>query len=46
MNIIQDFIPVGRRNRPGKANPTKYVTIHNTGNTSKGSGAKNHAAYA
>jgi len=45
MNIIQDFIPSGRKNRPGKANPMKYITIHNTGNTSKGAGAKNHATY-
>lgn len=45
MNIIQDFIPVGRKNRPQKANAMKYVTIHNTGNSSKGAGAKNHAAY-
>jgi N-acetylmuramoyl-L-alanine amidase len=45
MNIIQDLIPVGRRNRPGRSNPMKYITIHNTGNTGKGAGAKNHAAY-
>ncbi|MDR2577970.1 MAG: peptidoglycan recognition protein family protein [Chitinispirillales bacterium] len=45
MNIIQDFVPAGRRNRPGKPNPMKYITIHNTGNASKGAGAKAHAAY-
>lgn len=45
VNIIQDFIPAGRRNRPGKQNALKYVTIHNTGNNGKGAGAKNHAAY-
>ena len=45
VQIIQDFIPTGRKNRPGRANPMKYITIHNTGNTSKGAGAKNHAAY-
>ncbi|MDR2531567.1 MAG: glucosaminidase domain-containing protein [Oscillospiraceae bacterium] len=45
MNIIQDIIPKGRRNRPGRANPMKFVTIHNTGNTSKGAGARNHANY-
>jgi hypothetical protein len=45
MNIIQDFIPAGRKNRPGRVNPINYITIHNTGNTSKGAGAKNHASY-
>ena len=45
LNIIQDFIPAGRRNRPGRANPMRFITIHNTGNASKGAGAKNHAAY-
>lgn len=45
LNIIQDFIPKGRANRPGKSNPTKYVTLHDTGNTSNGAGAKNHAKY-
>jgi len=45
MNVTQDFIPIGRKNRPGGVNPAKYVTVHNTGNASKGAGAKNHAAY-
>jgi len=45
MDIIQDFIPVGHGNRPGRANPTKLVTIHNSGNPAKGAGAYNHAEY-
>jgi len=45
MNIIQDFIPVGRRNRPGRVNPMLFVTVHETGNTSRGAGARNHANY-
>jgi N-acetylmuramoyl-L-alanine amidase len=45
MNIITDLIPAGRKNRPGRSNPMKYITIHNTGNTGKGAGAKNHAGY-
>lgn len=45
MNIIQDFIPAGRKNRPGKVNTMKYITIHNTGNSGKGANAKSHAAY-
>jgi N-acetylmuramoyl-L-alanine amidase len=43
--IIQDLIPQGRRNRPGKTNPCNYITIHNTGNAAKTAGARNHAAY-
>jgi N-acetylmuramoyl-L-alanine amidase len=45
MNVMQDFIPAGRRNRPGRANPMRYITIHNTGNASRGAGARNHASY-
>jgi len=45
MEIIQDFIPKGRKNRPGKLNPCNYVTIHNTGNSSVGANAANHAKY-
>lgn len=46
MNIIQDFIPAGRANRPGKqlVGP-KYITIHETGNTSAGADALAHAKY-
>ena len=43
--IIQSFILVGKRNRPGyKLNP-KYITIHDTANTQAGADAKAHAAY-
>ena len=45
LNISQDFIPKGRANRPGKSNPMKYVTIHDTGNANAGAGALNHAKY-
>ena len=46
MNIIQDFIPVGRRNRPGtKLTGPKYITIHDTANPSKGANALMHARY-
>ncbi len=46
MNIIKDFIPEGRRNRPGLelAGPD-YVTIHDTGNPSAYADAAAHAAY-
>ncbi len=45
LDIIQDLIPKGRANRPGKSNPCKYITLHDTGNTNRGAGAKNHAKY-
>ena len=45
MNIIKDFIPVGRGNRPGRVNPMNYITIHNTGNSSKGANARSHSNY-
>jgi N-acetylmuramoyl-L-alanine amidase len=46
MNLIQDFIPTGRRNRPGaKLTGPKYITIHDTANPSKGADAIMHARY-
>lgn len=45
MEQLTEFIPKGKRNRPGtKINPTK-ITIHNTGNTSKGANAKAHSKF-
>ncbi len=41
--IKQDFIPVGRRNRPGYKLDPRYITIHNTANPN--AGAKAHSAY-
>lgn len=45
ITITEDFIPVGRRNRPGRSNPCRYITIHETGNRSKGGTAKAHVSY-
>ncbi len=45
MQIVQDFIPPGRRNRPGHKLDPKYITIHDTANTQTGADAKAHAAY-
>lgn len=46
MNIITDFIPTGRKNRPGiKMTGPKYITIHDTANLSKGANALMHAKY-
>lgn len=43
--IIQDFIPVGRQNRPGLAMVPLYITIHDTDNDDYGADAKRHAQY-
>jgi N-acetylmuramoyl-L-alanine amidase len=45
VHILQDFIPRGRKNRPGYKLTPKYITIHDTGNASAGAGAKNHTSY-
>ena len=45
MNIIQDFIPIGRRNRPSRNNPMLFITVHETGNTNRGANACAHANY-
>lgn len=43
--IIQSFIPVGKKNRPGYKLTAKKVTVHDTANPSKGADAAAHAAY-
>lgn len=45
IQITQSIIPKGRKNRPGRAMVPQYITIHDTGNASKGAGAKSHANY-
>jgi len=45
VQIIKDFIPPGRRNRPGYAMSPKYITIHDTANPNAGADAKAHARY-
>jgi len=45
VQIIQDFIPSGRRNRPGYKLTPKYITIHDTANTQAGADARAHAQY-
>ncbi|GAG52876.1 unnamed protein product, partial [marine sediment metagenome] len=39
LNIVQDFIPVGNSNRPGRTLAPKSITIHNTDNTDVGANA-------
>lgn len=44
-NIIEDFITVGRANRPGYTMTPQYITIHDTGNANLGANARGHASY-
>jgi len=45
VHILQDFIPRGRKNRPGYAMQAKYITIHETGNPNIGADARGHGSY-
>lgn len=45
MNIVQDFIPAGRKNRPGYAMKPEYITVHDTANPARGADALAHATY-
>jgi N-acetylmuramoyl-L-alanine amidase CwlA len=45
LNIVQDFIPVGNSNRPGRKLTLTGITIHNTDNRDKGANAAAHAKY-
>jgi N-acetylmuramoyl-L-alanine amidase CwlA len=45
LNIVQDFIPLGNSNRPGKTLVPTGITIHNTDNPDKGANAAAHAKY-
>ena len=46
IKIIQDIVPKSVKNvRPGYKMTPKYITIHETDNTSPGAGARNHAIY-
>lgn len=43
--IIPDWIPQGRRNRPGTPMTPRYITIHDTGNPQEKANAKMHGDY-
>lgn len=45
VDIIQDFIPEGRRNRPGRKMKPEWITVHDTANPSRGADALAHAKY-
>ena len=45
LGIVQDFVPVGNSNRPGRKLHAASITIHNTDNDSPGANAAAHAKY-
>lgn len=45
MKIIQDFIPIGRSNRPQTRLHPRYITVHETDNPNVGANALAHARY-
>ena len=45
LEIIVNHIPESNKNRPKQPNPMKYITIHETGNTSAGADALRHASF-
>lgn len=45
VQVFQDFIPVGARNRPGHHMRPEGITVHDTGNTQQNANAKAHAKY-
>lgn len=45
MIIKQEFIPKGRKNRPGYKLVPEYITVHDTANTDAGADAKAHVGY-
>lgn len=46
IEIEKDYIPEGRRNRPGiPIQGPKYITLHDTGNSNPGADAQAHAKY-
>jgi len=45
LNLSEDYIPSGKRNRPGTSIEPEYITIHNTDNRKAGAHAKAHAKF-
>lgn len=45
VEVIQDFIRPGRRNRPGHPLKAEWITVHDTGNPKAGADALAHAKY-
>lgn len=45
INLTEDLIPKGKKNRPGTTIKVSSITIHNTDNEDKGADAKAHSAF-
>lgn len=45
VEVIRDFIPRGRRNRPGRLMRPEWITVHDTANPQAGATALAHAGY-
>jgi N-acetylmuramoyl-L-alanine amidase CwlA len=45
LNVVQDFVPTGSSNRPGRRLTPTHITIHNTDNAGPGADARAHARY-
>lgn len=43
--VVEMLIPAGRFNRPGRASPCRYITIHETGNYIRTANAAAHGRY-
>jgi N-acetylmuramoyl-L-alanine amidase CwlA len=39
LNLVQDYVPAGNSNRPGRKLIATSITIHNTDNSSPGANA-------
>ncbi|MBC9785908.1 N-acetylmuramoyl-L-alanine amidase [Heliobacterium chlorum] len=45
IEIIQDILPKGAKNRPGYSMKPTFITVHNTGNAANGANAAGHNAF-
>ncbi len=45
LNLSEDFIVPGKRNRPGTPNTLEFITVHGTDNSRVGADAKAHAKF-
>lgn len=45
LNLEENLIPQGRRNRPGTINVPNFITIHNTDNSNAGADARSHGRF-
>lgn len=45
LNLKEDYIPMGRPNRPGTMNSLEYITIHNSDDTDPGADAQSYSRF-